>query len=155
MRARSSFTLIELLLIIGIIAILATIVIVAINPSKSVSEARDNTRKSDVNLILNAVYQYAVENNGDLPAGIPTGSLEAAKVICQESVKPSDCARAPLYGVNLRMLTGAYVGASMPRDPLVTETGTGTAYMIVQDVSGRITVFAAHPERTDKISATR
>ena len=151
---RRGFTLIELLLVIGIIAILASIVIVAINPTKQLGDARDAQRRSDVSTILNAVYQYAIDNNGNLPSGIPTGDTSSAKIICQASLDPTVCAGNGYFGVSLRMLTGAYL-TSIPKDPKVSATGTGTNYMIVQDANGRITVFAAHPERATSISVTR
>jgi type IV pilus assembly protein PilA len=129
---RLGFTLIELLLVIGIIAILASIVIVAINPTKQLGDARDAQRQSDVNTILNAVYQYAIDNNGTLPSGIPVGS---ARGICKAS------ATSCVNGVSLRVLTGAYL-VSIPADPQAPAAGTGTNYMIMQDTNGRITVSA-------------
>ena len=141
---RKGFTLIELLLVIGIIAILASIVIVAINPTKQLGNARDAQRRSDVNTILNAVYQYAIDNNGALPTGIPTGT---AKGICKST--DADCSN----GVNLRVLTGSYL-VNIPSDPQAT-TGTGTNYTIVQDANGRITVTAPGAEQTASITVTR
>ncbi len=149
-RLRRGFTLIELLLVIGIIAILASIVIVAINPTKQLGDARDAQRRSDVNTILNAVYQYAIDNNGNLPSGIPTTT---AKMVCQSSLDPATCEGAGYLGVNLRMLTGAYL-TGIPKDPKVTSTGTGARYNIVQDANGRITVSAPGAER-GTISVTR
>jgi type IV pilus assembly protein PilA len=150
---RRGFTLIELLLVIGIIAILASIVIVAINPTKQLGDARNAQRRSDVNTILNAVYQYAIDNNGNLPTGIPTGSA-SAKIICQSTADPATCIGATVGGINLRMLTGSYV-VSIPRDPQFTTTGTGSRYFMYQDTSGRITVTAPFAERGASISVTR
>jgi prepilin-type N-terminal cleavage/methylation domain-containing protein len=146
---RRGFTLIELLLVIGIIAILASIVIVAINPTKQLGNARDAQRRSDVNTILNAVYQYAIDNNGALPAGIPTTT---PKPICQSTLDATAC--TAINGVNLRILTGSYV-VNIPKDPKVTSTATGTNYMIVQDANGRITVSAPGAEQTTGITVTR
>ena len=64
---RKGFTLIELLLVIGIIAILAAIVIVAINPTRQLGQARNAQRNSDVNTLLNAIWQYAIDNSGNMP----------------------------------------------------------------------------------------
>ena len=146
LSGRQGFTLIELLLVIGIIAILASIVIVAINPTKQLGEARDAQRRSDVNTILNAVYQYAIDNNGSLPAGITT-------------TRTHICSTTPLTNctgfVDLDVLTGSYI-VKLPHDPQVAATGTnGTAYYIVKDANGRITVDAPKVEQATSISVTR
>ncbi|MBI2635945.1 type II secretion system protein [Candidatus Peregrinibacteria bacterium] len=150
MPSRSSFTLIELLLVIGIIVILASIVIVAINPAKSLSEARDEQRRSDVNSIANAVGAYALDNSGKLPAGIPK---DAPKIICQPDVPPADCETA-FSGVSLNALFGIYL-TDIPRDPQVAATGTGTRYTIIEGANGSITVAAPGAERAENISVTR
>ena len=69
MKNRKGFTLLEILLVVAALAILAGIVILAINPTKQLGETRDAQRNSDVNAILNAVYQYSIDNNGFYPAG--------------------------------------------------------------------------------------
>lgn len=157
---RAGFTLIELLLVIGIIAILAAIVIVAINPTKQLGDARDAQRRSDVNTILNAVYQYAIDNNGNLPGNIPTGTGAAAREICRDvdsngvEVGIGTCSAyattAPVY---LGALSGTYV-VNLPADPQ-SATSTGTNYFIVQDSSGRVTVSAPGVEQATSISVTR
>jgi prepilin-type N-terminal cleavage/methylation domain-containing protein len=149
-QTRRGFTLIELLLVIGIIAILASIVIVAINPTKQLGDARNAQRRSDVNTILNAVYQYAIDNNGNLPSGIPTGT---ARRICMTGVIGAACTTT-LNGVDLNALTGSYL-VRVPVDPLITATATGTNYFIVQDANGRITVTAIGAEQGETISVTR
>lgn len=150
MRSNSGFTLIELLLVIGIVAILASIVIVAINPAKSLSEFHDAQRLQDVHTIMNAVYDYMLDGDGELPVGIPKGT---PKVICQSDVSLADCETA-LNGVSLRELSGSYL-ISIPRDPKITATGTGTRYYIVEDDNGRLTVSAPGAERAESISVTR
>ena len=145
LNVRRGFTLIELLLVIGIIAILASIVIVAINPTKQLGDARNAQRRSDVNTILNGVYQYAIDTNGNLPTGIPVGT---ARKICVSN------AASCQFGVDLDALTGAYL-VRMPLDPQASATGTGTDYTIVQDSNGRVTVAAPSAEQGETISVTR
>lgn len=144
---RRGFTLIELLLVIGIIAILAAIVIVAINPTKQLGDARDAQRRSDVNTVLNAVYQYAIDNNGLLPTGIPVAPAAAGE-ICRSGA--ADCTGF----VDLSVLVPDYV-VSMPVDPSATDANS-TEYTIVQDANDRITVSAPNFEQAAAIiSVTR
>jgi prepilin-type N-terminal cleavage/methylation domain-containing protein len=156
MNTRRGFTLIELLLVIGIIAILASIVIVAINPTKQLADDRNEQRRSDVNTILKATYQYAIDNNGTLPSCIDT----TAKGVCTGG---SDCAAyaagdsgGPAAGCNLDALTGSYLD-NLPTDPS-GEPGTSveyTGYDIVRDANKRVTVSAPEAENAATISVTR
>ena len=134
------FTLIEILVVIGIIAILATIVIIAINPSRQFKQARDTQRTSNVNAILNAIGQYVADNKGDLPS-VPSGEVNQA--LCDDLV--------PTYL------------PSLPTDPnsdskgaSITCSGIGTND-VGYDVSvsgGRVTVSAPDAELST-ISVTR
>jgi type IV pilus assembly protein PilA len=141
---KRGFTLIELLLVIGIIAILAAIVIVAINPTKQLGDARNAQRRADVNTILNAVYQYSLDNSGNLPSTITTSETE----ICKSGVTV-DCTGL----INLNMLTGAYVVA-LPNDPQTGSTGNSTQYSIFKS-GNRITVKAPDAEQNAVITVTR
>jgi len=64
---RKAFTLIELLIVIGIIAILAGAVVIAISPGERLASARDATRERHVQAIEQAVFSYQVDNEGDFP----------------------------------------------------------------------------------------
>ena len=140
---RRGFTLIELLLVIGIIAILAAIVIVAINPTKQLGDARNAQRRTDVSTILEAVYQYSLDNNGSMPGAITTTATE----VCRSGVN-INCTGL----INLNVLTGSYVVA-LPFDPQAA-TATSTKYTIMK-TGNRITVAAPSAESNASISVTR
>ncbi len=144
-QQEKGFTLIEVLLVVAIIAILAGIVILAINPNKQLGDTRNSQRQSDINTILNATYQYGVDNQGNLPTGITTTPTD----IC--STGAASCSGL----VDLTVLTtnGKYVVA-IPKDPK-TGTTTDTHYQISIDANNRVTVSAPDAEQGKTISATR
>lgn len=67
------FTLIELLVVIAVLGILAAVVLVAVDPSTRLKEARDSGVKSDVGQLaqsLEAYYSNANRGNGTYPTAL-------------------------------------------------------------------------------------
>lgn len=67
---RRAFTLIELLLVTGIVSVLAGVTVTAVHPARQLAQARNTQRRAHISAMLNAVHQYQVQNGGSLPAGI-------------------------------------------------------------------------------------
>lgn len=73
MKNRKGFTLIEILIVIGIITVLATAVVVVLNPAKRFEDARDKQREIHLQTILSAVGQKrAIEGRDcdNMPDGV-------------------------------------------------------------------------------------
>lgn len=143
-QSRKGFTLIEILLVVAAIAILAGIVILAINPAKQLGDTRNAQRRADVNTILNAVYQYTIDNSGTLPAGITT----TATGVCKTGGTCTGLIDLSVLTASEKYLT------SIPYDPS-TSTTNSTNYNISKSANGRITVAAPGAEQSATITVTR
>jgi prepilin-type N-terminal cleavage/methylation domain-containing protein len=55
---KKGFTLIELLIVIGILAVLATVVVLVLNPAQLFAQARDSRRVEDLNNVRSALNFY-------------------------------------------------------------------------------------------------
>ncbi len=145
MKKRSGFTLLELLIVIAIIAILAGIIYVAVDPARRLAEAQNAERWSSVNSILNAVLRYTVDQKGTFPAALTAVSTGTYVIgaggtcaACTATTTPSDC-------MNLSTsLVPDYI-ADMPYD---SQSGSAddTRYWVYRSSSGRIAVGACEPE---------
>ncbi len=163
------FTLIEILVVIGIIAILATIVLIAINPARQFKQARDTQRVSNVNAILNAVGQRIADNKGVFAGSVvgsnpaqtcpnlilttdtPAGSLVVGTAY---TIKTADDTGVSAMGtdINIKCLAPTYL-PSYPIDPSLS-AGTNTGYTLILDANHRVTISAPFAELS-VISVTR
>jgi prepilin-type N-terminal cleavage/methylation domain-containing protein len=144
------FTLIEILVVIGMIAILATIVIIAINPARQFAQGRDTQRTANVESMLNAIGQNIADNKG-----VFTCAAGALPVTATDIDKTG--------GYDLRpCIVPTYI-SEIPVDPkdgsisctdATCSTGSyDTKYTVFQDSNGRVTVGAPSALNETAISA--
>lgn len=65
----SGFTLIELVIVIGILGVLVAVVISVLNPKRYLQKGRDTRRQSDLKMIQAALEAYYSQNNA-YPAAV-------------------------------------------------------------------------------------
>lgn len=116
-RANKGFTLLEILLVIAAIGILASIVLVAINPTRQINQARQAVINIDKNTIEKALQQRLIDT-GQYPAGLDG----VQRKICSSTVT-TDC-------VDLSGLIPDYV-AAIP---------SSTTYTVARGNDGRVYV---------------
>lgn len=137
-KTKRGFTLLEILLVVGIIAVLAGIVIIAINPGRQLAIVRNAERTSDIKQISNAVQQYYIDN-GHYPTSMPTTLME----ICDTGTSsPAEGYCGDL--ADLSALVPAYLPA-IPKDPQATTTD-GTGYTIMESPSQHVVSAAPAAE---------
>lgn len=137
---QKGFTLIEILVVIGIIAILAAIVIIAINPARQFAQARESQRVSNVNAILNAIGQNMADNKGVFTC--PSYALTAtAADISNTSADIRSCI-VPTYMPEVPNDPGnpTVFGTIVPH--VTSASDYDTEYTVAQNSNGRITVCA-------------
>ncbi|MBN1779151.1 MAG: hypothetical protein JW816_02960, partial [Candidatus Buchananbacteria bacterium] len=123
---------------------LAGIVILAINPTKQLGDTRNAQRRADVNTIINAVYQYSIDNNGIIPASITTTQTE----ICKTGGTCTGLVDLSALTTDEKYIT------SIPYDPTGSSTN-GAGYEILKTANGRVTIVAPDAEQSVTISITR
>ncbi len=114
---KKSFTLIELLIVIAIIAIIAVGIIILIIPGQRLAQARDTTRASHLKNLETALYLYMTDE-GEYPDTILDGELIE---ICNTEVEIPIC-------TNLIDLSA--LGITIPVDPMGGVDSNGTGYFV-------------------------
>lgn len=135
---KKGFTLIEILVVIGIIGILATVVLVAVNPSRQFKQARDSQRVANINTILNALGQNIADHEGNLFCDGEIMPLAASAYFIRSGAGSFDIATC---------LTPDYI-PKLPYDPskdgahYTNEDDYDTGYMLRVGEDGRLSVVA-------------
>ncbi len=162
------FTLVELLIVIGIIAILATAVFVALNPLKRFQDSRDAKRWSDISELMHAIKVSQVDNGGKYISALTTNFNYGNVYMIVDSNITSGCDSGNTYCnaqvansnscINLgELVSRGYLG-KIPVSP----NGNGswssslTGYTLTASSSGAVTITACEAEDTPGgISVTR
>lgn len=113
--------------------------------STNLEDARNAQRRSDINTILNATYQYAIDNNGNLPPSLSSAEKKPQN-ICTSKMTCD--------GISLDILNEMYL-VSMPKDPSASNDKKESGYTIRVLPNQRITVSAPLAEGGVEISVTR
>jgi len=140
---KSAFTLIEVLVVVALVAILAAITFIAINPAKNFADARNTQRSSDVAEILSAATQYT-STQGNTVAGLGTIATCPTQTVIGSGAGNLDLSTT---------LVDTYI-VGIPTDPSVG-TAANTGYTICKSASGRLTVTAPNAENGKTISVKR
>lgn len=152
-KKHEGFTLVEMLIVIGLIALLASAVLVAVNPARQFKFARDTERRAHLATILNAIGQNMAENRGQFKCDGETAAIPSSPASIESGGVSGSFNLAPC-------IVPDYL-ATLPFDPAETSAyyegiaEYATAYKISQDVSGHITLEAESeldPEATIKIT---
>ncbi|TAK05642.1 hypothetical protein EPO33_00640 [Patescibacteria group bacterium] len=149
------FVLIELLVVVGIVAVLFSVIFVAVDPAGRFAQTRNANRREDVRDVVEAVLAFTIDTGNDPPGLDSPGT--SSQVI---GTAPSGCDITCTATTTLPScldLGGALVGgyiAEVPKDPK-TGTDANTDYFINRTADGRVLVGSCDPESgvTDLYSA--
>ena len=148
-KRQQGFTLIEILIVIGIIAVIAAIVLIALNPQRQFQQANDSQRWSDVNAILNAMHQYGVDQHGDYSGVTAIGAVTMGTCGVADTPIGTDAGNLDFGSI----LVSIYI-AGIPTDPSGGDAGD-TGYDICQSANNRFTVKAPDAQIEATIEVTR
>ena len=138
-KQQTGFTLVEVLVVIGILAILLAITLIAINPSKHFQDTRNTQRRSDVTAVLDAIYAYESANNGNVPPAVANLTSTAAPL----SRGASQTATGTTFAtpaLTFTGLTGNTVTSGMLTVTGCTQTADNGTFLVTAGAATSITV---------------
>ncbi len=150
MNQNRGFTIFELILIIGLVAIVGGIGVIALRPDKQLAQSRNDQRILSINSILNAVRQNIADNRGTFSCAagdVPISAKKMAIGVGNFDIAP--CI-VPIYLFTLPF------DPKLPESHYSSNTDYDTGFNIVKNSSTtQITISAPGAELNQIISVTR
>jgi prepilin-type N-terminal cleavage/methylation domain-containing protein len=147
-RYKKGFTLLEISLVIALLAIIAGILLVSIDPNQRLSQTRNLTRRSDVNNLYNALEYYNLRNRESVST-----ITDTYREICDTGSLTLDDELPSLNycgdRADLRALVPTYI-ESIPKDSRATEVGD-TGYEVAKTTTNQVSVKANKSELDELI----
>lgn len=111
---KRGFTIVELLLVVGMLVIFSTVTIMLINPVTEQKKARDNVRLSDASTLSRAIEEYILDNKTVPDTDV---TLRTSDALPQGNT-------GPLTSITQGWINTNFTGylTKLPVDPLNTET---------------------------------
>jgi len=120
--AKKGFTLVELLIVIGILGVLATAVVLVLNPAELLRQARDSTRLQDLATIHSAlsIYVSSVSSPtlGETAYNTSSGSATCDSTASVASRQVYTVAGSGWVAVDFTTIPGGSPLSALPRDPV-------------------------------------
>lgn len=166
-----AFTLIELLIVVSIIAIVASVVFVSLDPLTRFRDSRDAKRWVDISAILSAIKIDQVDNGGVYMSNVANMAPGEVYMLIDGSPSSPNCVTANSYcdvpvtsGSSVadhcldvsELVSQGYLG-SVPVSPRGNYTWSKniTGYTLEKGSTGILTVRACESENAAEIKASR
>lgn len=133
---KKAFSLMEILIVIGIILILATGIMVSVNPGIQFAQGRDANRQTDINNLFNSLMEYKLVNDGYWEdVTLPQEMTE----ICNTNLENADCSDL----IDISVIVDQDYISKIPVDPQGGDDPDGTGYYIS---GGKLALVADNAE---------
>ncbi len=117
---KKGFTLIELVIVIGILAVLAAVVVLVLNPAQLLAQARDSQRLSDLGSVKSAIALYlATASSPTFASAGPTAQASSTSICFTTPTLTTSTAVDGTGWVKIALTgtTGGSALGALPTDP--------------------------------------